>query len=216
MPATMPGRISGRVTVTNTQNGLAPSVAGGVFEPAVDRLDRQADRAHHQRKAHHRAGERRAGPAEGEDDAEALGEEAAERPAPAEQQQQQIAGDDRRHDQRQVHERVEQRLAPEAAARQQQRDGDADRQARTASPRTRPAATGGSRSISSGEKADSSARHRVAVEHGEALLLEQRAAPRAAQIGGEGGGVRVGRRGGQRDRIDDRRMAVGRERCRRS
>ena len=40
-------------------------------------------------------------------------EEGADRPAPAERDQQQVAGDDRRHDQRQVDERVEQALAPE-------------------------------------------------------------------------------------------------------
>ena len=44
---------------------------GGGAEARVDRLDRQADGAHHQRKAHDRGGQRRAGPVEGEDDAEA-------------------------------------------------------------------------------------------------------------------------------------------------
>src|SRR6266853_956065 len=62
--------------------------------PAVDRLDRQADRAHHQRKAHHRAGECRTGPAKGEHDPEMLVEELAERAAAAEQQQ--VTGHHRR------------------------------------------------------------------------------------------------------------------------
>ena len=112
-PAITPGRQSGRVMVANTQSGLAPSVPAADLEPRVDRLDRQTDGAHQQRKAHHRAGQRRAGPAEGEDDAEMLVEEGADRPAPAERDQQQVAGDDRRQDQRQVHQRVEQALAPE-------------------------------------------------------------------------------------------------------
>ena len=76
MPAMMPGRVSGSVTVANTQSGLAPSVAAACFELAVDGLDRQADGAHHQRKAHHRAGQRRARPAEGEHEAEAIGKKA--------------------------------------------------------------------------------------------------------------------------------------------
>ena len=128
-PAITPGRQSGRVTVANTQNGLAPKRAGRRFQPHVDRLDREANGAHQQRKAHDRAGQRRAGPAEGEDDAEGLVEEGADRPALAERDQQQVAGDDRRHDQRQVDQRVEQALAPELAARQQPGDGDAEGQA---------------------------------------------------------------------------------------
>ena len=109
-PAIMPGRQSGRVTVTNTQSGWAPSVPAAALQPRVDGLDRQADGAHHQRKAHDRAGQRRAGPAEGEDDAELLVEEGADRPAPAEQDQQQVAGHHRRQDQRQVDQRVDQAL----------------------------------------------------------------------------------------------------------
>ena len=58
---------------------------GCILEPAVDRLDRQPDRPHHQRKAHDGAGECGAGPAEGEDDAEVLGEECADRSAAAEE-----------------------------------------------------------------------------------------------------------------------------------
>ena len=81
-----------------------------------------------------RAGQRRAGPAEGEDDAELLVEEVADRAAAAEQDQQQVAGHHRRQDERQVHQRVEQALAPEPAARQQPGDGDAERQAGQPSP----------------------------------------------------------------------------------
>ena len=77
--------MSGRVTVRKTQSGLAPKVPRRRLQAPVDRLDREADRPHHQREAHDGAGERRAGPAEGEDDAEGLVEQGADRPAPAEQ-----------------------------------------------------------------------------------------------------------------------------------
>ena len=52
----------------------------GVFEPPVDRLERQPDGANQQRKRHHAAGQRRAGPAEREHDAD-VGEE-RRRPRP--------------------------------------------------------------------------------------------------------------------------------------
>ena len=69
-PAMMPGSASGSVTVANSPGRLAPSVAAASSSRAVDRLDRQPDRPHHQRKRHHAAGQRRAGPAEREHDAE--------------------------------------------------------------------------------------------------------------------------------------------------
>ncbi len=46
-----------------------------------------------------------------------LGEEGADRPAPTEGDQQQVAGDDGRQDQRQVDQRIEQALAPETRLR---------------------------------------------------------------------------------------------------
>ena len=70
MPAMMPGSASGSVTVANTPRPVGAERRGGVLQPAVDRLDRQPDRPHHQRKRHDAAGQRRAGPAEREDDAE--------------------------------------------------------------------------------------------------------------------------------------------------
>ena len=109
--------------------GVRAERAGGGFEPLVDALDGKPDRAHHQREAHDRAGQRRTRPAEREDDAEMLIEEGAHRPFPAEGDEQQIAGDDRRHHQRQMHDAVEQRLAPEVAPRQQHGDGQAEGQA---------------------------------------------------------------------------------------
>ena len=57
-----------------------------------------------------------------------IGEKGPDRRLAAERDQQQIAGDHRRQHQRQMHERVEQRFAPERLARQQRGDGDAERQ----------------------------------------------------------------------------------------
>ena len=99
----MPGRISGSVMVANTQSGLAPSVPAAASSlRSTASIDSRMARTI-SGKAHDAAGERRAGPAEGEDDAEMLGEKGADRAALAEGEQQQIAGDDRRQDQRQVH-----------------------------------------------------------------------------------------------------------------
>ncbi len=98
-----------------------------LFQPAVDRLDRQPYRPHQQRKRHHAAGQRRAGPAKREHDAEMVGEPRADQAAAAESQQQQIAGDDRRQHQRQMNQRIEDRLAPEFTPRQQPRQRDAER-----------------------------------------------------------------------------------------
>ena len=80
MPARTPGSASGSVIVANTARAVGAERAGGLLEPAVDRLEREPDRAHHQRKRHDRRGERGAGPAEGEHDA-AAGLERRRRPA---------------------------------------------------------------------------------------------------------------------------------------
>src|SRR5208337_2118462 len=99
-----------------------------VLELAVDRLDGEPQRAHQQGKAHDPACERRAGPAEREHDAEMIGEERTDWPAPPERDQEQIAGDHRREHQRQMNETVEQRLAPKVSARQQEGKGKPERQ----------------------------------------------------------------------------------------
>ena len=52
-PAMIPGRISGSVTA-GTPRPARPERAGRGLEPAVDRLDGEADRPHQQREAHHR------------------------------------------------------------------------------------------------------------------------------------------------------------------
>ena len=98
-----------------------------LFQPPVNRFDRQPDRAHQERKRHHAAGQRSSGPAKREYDAEMIGKPRADQAAASERQQQEIAGDDRRQHQRQVDQRVEHRLAPEIAPRQQPRHGDPER-----------------------------------------------------------------------------------------
>ena len=122
----MPGRISGSVTVRKTQAGFAPSVlAASSSRLSTASIDSRIARTI-SGKAHDRAGQRGTRPAEREDDAEMLIEEGADRPFPAEGDEQQIAGDDRRHHQRQMHDAVEQRLAPEVAPREQPGDGQAE------------------------------------------------------------------------------------------
>ena len=128
LPTMMPGRISGRVTVRNTHGRDAPSVAPACSSLGSTAVDRQADGADHQRKRHDAGGQRRAGPAEGEDDAEGILEKAADRPLRAEGQKQDIAGDHRWQDQRQVHDPVQELLAGKAPARQREGDEDAERQ----------------------------------------------------------------------------------------
>ena len=85
MPAMMPGSDQRQGDRQEHPGAVGAERAGGLLQPRVDGLDRQADGAHQQRKAHHAAGQRRARPAEREDDAEMIGEEAADRPAPPEQ-----------------------------------------------------------------------------------------------------------------------------------
>src|ERR1051325_10092205 len=125
MPARMPGRISGSVIVAKIHSAFAPSV------PAAS--SRRRSTASSDRRI-----ERGTGPAEDEDDAESLGKKFAKGAPAPEQQQQEIAGDDRRDDERQVHDDVEQRLSPKLAARQQQGDRDADRQASEHRPERDP------------------------------------------------------------------------------
>ena len=90
-----------------------------ILQLAVDGCDGQADRAHQQREAHDGAGERRAGPAEREHDAEMLRQEGADRAAPAETEQQEPADDDRRQNQGEMDENVKELPPPEAPALQQ-------------------------------------------------------------------------------------------------
>ena len=120
MPAMMPGSASGSVTVSEQPaSRLAPSVAAASSSRrSIASIDSRIG-AHQQRKAHDAAGERGAGPAEREHDAEMSASNAPIGAAAAERDQQQIAGDHRRQHQRQMHDAVEQRLAPEILARQQ-------------------------------------------------------------------------------------------------
>ena len=112
----------------------APKRAGRLLQPAVDRLERQPHRAHQKRKRHHAAGQRGPGPAEREHDAQILGQWRSEKPAPAEGEQQQVAGHHRRHHQRQVDHAVEQQLAGKVPARQRVGDEQPERQAAEGGP----------------------------------------------------------------------------------
>ena len=210
-PAITPGRQSGRVMVAKTRNGWAPRVRGRRFEPRVDGLDRQADGAHQQRKAHHRTGQRRAGPAEGEDDAELLVEEGADRPALAERDA--AAGS------------PSPPAAGSAAGGPARRAGSCRgtvgapaarrRRCRTAgwprSPSWRPAGSAGPPSIRP-VSCSGGGLH----QNREALLLERRARLGAAQEVEERLGVGVLRLLDERRRIDDRRMRCLRGKWRRS
>ena len=105
-PAITPGKASGKVTVKNTRM-IGPKRRGGVFKPSIDRFEGEPDRANHERKAHDAAGQRRAGPAERENDAEMFVQEGADRSPAAEPDEQEIAGDDGRQHQRQENKSVD-------------------------------------------------------------------------------------------------------------
>ena len=130
MPAMMPGRTQRQRDGQEDPDRPGAERRRRLLELAVDRLDRQADAADHQRKTHDGAGKGGAGPAEGKDEAEYSARKAPTGAAPAEEDQQQKTGDDRRQHQRQVNHAVEERLAPEPSARQDHRNGDRERQAR--------------------------------------------------------------------------------------
>ena len=101
----------------------------GQDQAAIDGFDRQPDRPDQQGKAHHCAGERRTSPAKREHDPEVLVQERTDRAAPSEAEEEQIAGHDRRQDERQQYDAVDDRFSGEARAREQIGDCDADRQA---------------------------------------------------------------------------------------
>ena len=196
--------MSGRVTVRNTQSGLAPSVpAASSSLRSTASIDSRMARTISGKPMTAQAS---AAPVQRKEKTmpKASVEEGADRPAPAEADQQQVAGHDRRQDQRQVDERVEQRSCPRTAARQQPRDRDPERQARQRSPRWRPAGSAGRRSTPRRQSLRQSVEP-VVVQHREALLLEGGARLGAAQEGEEGLGVGVRRILGERRR--DRRSA---------
>ena len=119
MPAMMPGTISGSVTVRKTQARLAPSVpAASSSRASTASIDRRMARTSSGKPMTPQAS---AAPVQRNEKTmpKWSARKAADRPAPAEQDQQDVAGDDRRQDQRQEHEAVEQGVAPEATARQQ-------------------------------------------------------------------------------------------------
>ena len=77
-PARMPGAISGSVIEKKRSSAPGAERARGVFESAIDVLERDADRAHHQRKRHDRRRQRGAGAGERQLDAEILVQPAAD------------------------------------------------------------------------------------------------------------------------------------------
>ena len=112
-------------------DGMSAERSRRILELAVDGCDGQADRAHQQREAHDGAGERRAGPAEGEHDAELLGQEGADGAAPAEAD---AAGTSRRRpaaEPRGRWTRTSRNCRPQKRPRSSsKRDGDAGNEAR--------------------------------------------------------------------------------------
>ena len=128
MPAMMPGRASGSVTVANTSKRFAPSVqdassslvSTASIESRIARtssgkpITPQASAAPVQRNENTMPN--------------VSARNAPITPRRPNADQQQVAGHDRRQHQRQMHDAVEQRLAPEVLARQHPRDRDAERQ----------------------------------------------------------------------------------------
>src|SRR5215471_6177419 len=112
----------------------------GVLETAVDRLDRQARGPHEQREPHHGAGQRGARPSEREDEAQALGQERPEHAPPAEEEQQGVTRHHGRKHEGQVHQALQERLAPEPPTRQDDGDDDPERQTRGHGPERDPQA----------------------------------------------------------------------------
>ena len=102
---------------------------GRRFETLIDGVDGKANRADHQRKSHDCRGERGAGPAEGEDDAEPFVEPASDRTVLAEQHKEREADDDGREHERKVNESVEQDLSGKARSRKHVGDQNGKRQA---------------------------------------------------------------------------------------
>ena len=102
---------------------------GGLVQALIGAFQREADRPHLEGEGDDRRGQRRAGPAEHEADAEGL--RTATRPARPrvpKVSQQQEADRHRRQDQRQMDDAVDQRLAGKARPGQQQRRRDGKRQ----------------------------------------------------------------------------------------
>ena len=94
---------------------LAPSVRAADSEARVDGLDREADRAHHQRKSHDRRGERGARSSGTRTRCPAARGARRSDPGVPKSTSSAIADDDRRQHERQVHDGVEERLAGKVA-----------------------------------------------------------------------------------------------------
>ena len=129
MPAMMPGSASGSVTVRNDQQRgwRRASQAASSSRRSIASNDSRIARTSSGKPITPQAS---AAPVQRNENTmpKVSARNAPIDAAPAERDQQQIAGDDRRQHQRQMHDAVEQRLAPEILARQQPRDRDAERQ----------------------------------------------------------------------------------------
>src|SRR3979411_1670711 len=88
MPASTPGSASGKVMVANTRQGAAPSVAAGCSSRLSTASIETPIRRPQNGNDHPPAARRRTGPANREQDAEMVGEPAADQAAFAECQQQ--------------------------------------------------------------------------------------------------------------------------------
>ena len=113
VPVMIPGTASGKRDRRKDPKGRSAQGPRGNFQPAIDRLDRQPDRAHHQRKAHDGGSERGPRPSKRQRDPEPLVEQTSDGAVPAEQHQQHEAHDDRRQYQGKMNECVDERLARE-------------------------------------------------------------------------------------------------------
>lgn len=91
----------------------------GLLELRVDQPVSNAYRLHQQAKRHHRGSDHGALPGEGEHDAKRCVEPVSDWTTCTEQQQEGIAGYDRRQDHRQLHEGFDKELAAEIATGQQ-------------------------------------------------------------------------------------------------
>src|SRR6185437_7048774 len=91
-----------------------------LLQAGIDRLQRQADGTHLEGEGDDRRGQRRAGPAEDEADAEGMQQPAAQRAARAERRQKEEADRDGRQPQGHMDQAVDQRLAREPCAGQQE------------------------------------------------------------------------------------------------
>ena len=129
-PAMIPGAASGKVTVAKTNQDGAPSVCAACSSRAsTASIDSRIARTISGKPITAAAS---AAPVQRKENVnpQQASKSAPEDSLPSEADQQQPAGDHRRQHQRQMHQRVDQRLAGKSPPRQQPGDGHGERQAR--------------------------------------------------------------------------------------